>query len=112
MDLALIVVAIAGPAWIPIVIHPGWRQTVRRSGRLMLALGLLTASESVQLVFLFFVNSGLLTLDYSLKFAAVGIPCSVFALITSVIGGVRNSVGISISSLCGILAWLFLITLH
>ena len=106
---ALILVSVI-PAWVPIA----WNhQLWPKLGRPVIAV---TLSALVQLAFVNCVARGLFTLDYSLRFAAVGIPCSVLALVLGSKAkdsvGSRARVSVVVSSWLNLLIWLFLITLH
>jgi len=79
---AVVVLAIAFPAWMPLLWeHRWWPPTNKLSSAFFAALSLFTVSEVLLLVFLYLVDRGLLTLDYSLKFAAIGIPCCMLAFV-------------------------------
>jgi len=56
----------------------------------------------------------LLTLDYSLKLAALGIPCCVLAIALAAAGATGSAAfnGLIISSALNLAMWLFLITFH
>jgi hypothetical protein len=107
--LSALILAFAIPAWMPIVwngqLWPKLRKPVIAA----------TLSALVQLVFVTCVQTlGLFTLDYSLRFAAVGIPCSVLGLVLGSKDSVssRARVSVAVSSWLTLLMWLFLITAH
>ena len=74
----------------------------------------LTLSSLVQFVFIVCVGARLIPLDYSLRFAAVGIPCAVIA-IGFALSREQNFAmprEASIGSTMGLVVWLLLITMH
>jgi hypothetical protein len=73
-----------------------------------------TFAAAVLLLFVVFVSAGFLTLDYSLRFAAAGVPGCILATVLAVTGGIKSpvSIGVIVSSLLDLMIWLFLITLH
>jgi len=107
--LSTLIVLFAIPVWAPIV----WNRQ-----RWLMLKGPLIAVTLSALVQLAFVNGvqtlGLFTLDYSLRFAAVGIPCSLLALALVSKDSVSRSarIGVIGSSLLIFAMWLFLITVH
>jgi len=112
MYMAVVILAMAIPAWVPIMRNHQLWPTLRGSVVLFAALILFTTSEILQLVFLGCVSAGLLTLDYSLTFAQFGIPCCVLALVLPCVTRMKNAVGVGFSSLLSLAAWLFFISLH
>lgn len=102
--LAALIFAFAIPAWVPVIRnHLLWPA-------LRLPVVLFTISEILQFVFLGCVGTGLFTLEYSRKFAAIGIPCCVLSLVS----GIRpaKSAGVIVSSSLSLVGWLFFISLH
>jgi hypothetical protein len=74
----------------------------------------LTISSLLQITFSICLGAGLLMLGYSLRFAAVGAPCCVMALVL-----VRNDpqkareyYRVLLGAILGLFMWLFLVTLH
>ena len=97
------------PAWLPTI----WNRKVWPA--LKVPMIAVTVGVLTQLLFINLVTLGALTLDYSLKFAIVGIPCSGFPLLMLQFSDPRKrfaSAGVVVSSLFTITFWLFLITLH
>ena len=96
------------PAWVPIVWN---RQLWPKLRGPVIAV---TLSALVQLVFVYCVTIGLFTLDYSLRFAAVGIPCGVLGLVLGSKGSVSRGARIAVvlSSSLILAMWLLQITLH
>jgi hypothetical protein len=111
-ELAVFILVFATPAWAPMFPNHQLGSNLRASKALVTALTLFTLSEILPLIFLGCVSTGVVTLDYSLKFACFGIPLCVLALLTALVSGIRNAVGIGISSLLSLSAWLFFIMLH
>jgi hypothetical protein len=106
--LSALILVFAIPAWVPIV----WNR--QRWPKLRRPLIATTLSALVQLAFVNCVQTGLFTLDYSLRFAAAGIPCSILAL---VLGSKSNASSrargtVIVSSSLPLLVRLFLITVH
>lgn len=94
---------------------PTWWSAIRRrplSNGLRRAVAALTLATVVQLVFLALVAQT--RLDYSLGFAAIGVPCSALAAVLALKDNPKSPVAIriSMSSLLMTGMWLFLITLH
>jgi len=107
--LSTLIVLFAIPAWVPIV---GNRQLWPKLKRPLIAV---TFSALVQLAFVNGVQTlRLFTLDYSLRFAAVGIPCSLLALVlvSKDSAGRSARIGVVVSSSLIFAMWLFLITAH
>jgi hypothetical protein len=74
----------------------------------------LTVSSLLQIAFISLVHEDVLTLDYSLKFAALGVPFCVVALVLASRGkpssdGPRRPV---LEASLGLAMWMFLTTLH
>jgi len=71
-------------------------------------------SSLIQLVFIACVGARLITLDYSLRFAAVGVPCVVIAIVFALSKEHELTMprGALIGSSLGLAIWLLLITMH
>jgi hypothetical protein len=74
----------------------------------------LTVSSLLQITFISLVQKQVLTLDYCLKFAALGVPFCVLALVLARRGkqsndGPRRPV---LEAFLGVAMWMFLITFH
>ena len=110
--LTFTIVASALPAWAPILWKRQWWPPRSGFAGLYIALVFLTAGAALQLAFLFFVGSGLLELSYSHAFARVGIPCCMAAAVIAVVAGVKNAVGINVSSFLSLLIRLFVVSVH
>ena len=93
-----------------------WRRVFKlpHSARLIRSGLFLTLSSLVQIVFLVLVSKRILTLDYSLRFAAFGLPLCVLALVLSRLGRQRKDQprGAVVEAILGLLMWMFLITVH
>jgi hypothetical protein len=106
------ILVFAIPAWVPIVPkRPLWPY-LKQSTALTAALTLFSVSEILQLIFVGCVETGVLTLDYSLAFAGIGFTACIVALGTCLGSGIKNAVGIGLSSLLSLAMWLFLVMLH
>lgn len=76
---------------------------------------LLTLSSLVQLIFLVLLERNILTLDYSIKFAILGLPLCVLSI---VLARRRKRTatdlpdGATPGAIAGLAMWMFLITLH
>jgi hypothetical protein len=94
-------------AWRPILMRP------RPAGALKPVL-FLTISSLLQTAFIALVWRQILTLDYSLKFATVGIPCCALAVILARRGKQQNDQprGATVEASIGLAMWMFLITAH
>ncbi len=105
--ISILTLAVAVPAWAQVVLHlKNWK-------KLWLPTVLVTMSLLTAALFETLVNSSALTLDYSLRFAAFGIPLSVAAIIVTLRQRVGDTgFGIPISSALSVVVWLFLTTLH
>jgi hypothetical protein len=109
LDLLLsgVILAFAIPAWAEVV----WKSAPRL--KLWKPLSLVTLSLLEGLLFVNITTVGPLTLDYSLRFAALGIPLSVLAIILSLRRSIDSTgTGVMISSALSLLMWLFLVTAH
>ena len=73
----------------------------------------ITLSGLVQIAFVNGLYRGLFLLDYSLRFAAAGIPCSVLGLSFALRGAAGwTSRLVIVGCSLNLLMWLFFITLH
>lgn len=101
-------VLLSVPALAPIA---RWRTL---SMALRLSIIAFTVGMVLQLVFVVLVATGILTLDYSSRFGAVGLPCSIIALAGGAAGGVRArpALGVITGSILAAGMWVFLETLH
>ena len=94
--------------WQPILLR---RPTSRESFRPVL---LLTLSSLLQVTFILLVGGNVLTLDYSVRFAALGLPLCILAL---VLAGRRKQEpdlprGTVTCVILSLVMWMFLITVH
>jgi hypothetical protein len=94
---------------------PTWWSAIRRgplSDGLRRAVAALTLAAVIQLVFVAAVAQT--RLDYSLGFAAIGVPCCALAAVVALKDNPKSPVAIRIGvgSLLMTGMWLFLITLH
>jgi hypothetical protein len=103
-------------AWLPLLMRSEdfWR-TLRRLPLLAASAVLFTVGALVQALFVLFVDARVLTLDYSLRFAAFGIPCGVLAALgglvaVSTVKG--RAVGVVATSVVNLAVWFFLCILH
>ena len=106
--IAVFILLSAIPAWAPIVRnHQTW-PLFRPS------LVLFAASAVLQLVFVGCVGAGWLLLGHSVRFAEIGIPCCMLAIVLALTSrkGAAKSIGLIVSSSLGLAVWLFFITLH
>ena len=96
------------PSWLPVV------SKRRLSPALWRALVALTFSSLLQMIFNVCVGTGLLTLDHSLRFAAVGSPCCVMALVLARDDPRREREykRVVLGATLGLVMWLIFITLH
>ena len=106
--LSALVCAFAIPAWRPSIKHG------LLSARHRASVIVFTFAAALQLLFVVLVSIRILTLEYSLRFAAAGVPCCVLATVLAITDDVKSpvSIGVIVSSLLGLAMWLFLITLH
>src|SRR5690349_15232742 len=107
--LSAVTIACAALAWVPAIWSNPQSWPLIRAPLICASL-----SSLLQLTFINLVEIGAIPLAYSLRFCAIGIPCSVLA-IGWAISNARKilwSVGILISSLLTIAMWLFLAMLH
>jgi hypothetical protein len=102
---AILILIFTIPAWLPILsISPAlWRARIA-----------FTFSSLLQIAFDVCVGKQVLTLDYSLKFAAVGIPCCVMAVVLARADPTKASAyrRVALGATVGLAMWLFFITLH
>lgn len=104
----LLVICANAPAWYSLI----KKRQLPRSYRISVMF--LTLSALIQLVFIVCVGARLVTLDYSPRFAAVGIPCAVIAIGFS-LNNERNFTiprGALVGSSIGLVIWVLLITMH
>lgn len=95
-------------AWYPILVG-----TPNSSATLRPAI-LLSLSSIVQLTFIVLVGRQLLLLEYSIKFAALGLPLCIWALVSAIRKKLAAPV-LCVTLYCviaGLVMWLFLITVH
>ncbi len=105
--LSALILAFAIPAWTPVV----WETNLWP--KLWKPLSLVTLSLIGELAFVNSITFGPLTLDYSLRFAAVGIPLSILAIVLVLRRSIGPAaVGLVISSVLCLTMWFFLITVH
>jgi len=106
--LTVLVVVFAIPAWVSVVQgHKVWRTVWQ-------PLIALSVSEALQLVFVNGVARGIFRLEHSLRFAAIGVPCSIVALVlcTRYKFASRARIGIVATAWLTLGMWFLLITLH
>jgi hypothetical protein len=110
MDFIFIamVVAISIPALLPVIQDDPLSISHRR------AVMAFAASSLLQIVFLIYIEKQTITLDYSSRFAALGVPCCILALVLKHKDITRQykSGGIMLGAILGLVMWFFLITLH
>jgi hypothetical protein len=82
------------------------------SSQLWKATGAVVFSACLQVVFVIFVDKNLLPLAYSFRFAVVGIPACLLAIIFATRTHGKGRAGATISSSIGLVIWAILITLH
>ena len=94
-------------AWLPIVQRRGLSPPLWR------ALIALTFSSLLQMAFIICVGT-LFTLDYSLRFATVGLPCCVMSLVLARTDAAKAKAyrQIVLGASWGIAIWIVFITLH
>ena len=104
----LFIIIFAAPAWLPII------RNRQLWPKLMQPLIAFSVSGALQLVFVNGVAMKLFLLNYSLRFAAIGVPCGILALVLCARSGASSSarVGVVVSSWLSLAMWLFFITLH
>lgn len=88
---------------------------VRKFSRdLGLSIAFWLVAVLLQLIFIVRAGRGTLTLDYSLRFAAGGIPCEIASLVLAARSNRLNvrPLGLVISASLGIFIWLILVSLH
>jgi hypothetical protein len=105
--LSICVLLFTVPAWKPIIL----RRPISTAS-LGPALSL-TVSSLLQITFICLVQKQVLTLDYSLKFAALGVPFCVWALVLA--RGKRSNDrprGPVLEASLGLAMWILLITIH
>jgi len=82
------------------------------SGQFWKAIGAVAFSAYLQTIFVISVAKDMLTLDYSLRFAIVGIPSCILAIVLAKRGHGDWRPGATISPAIGMIIWAILITLH
>jgi hypothetical protein len=105
--LSVCVLLFTVPAWQPIV---SGRPISMAALRPILTL---TLSSLFQIVLIALVAKQILPLNYSIKFAALGIPLCIFSIVLAEkhTGSDRRR-GTVICSILGLIMWIFLITVH
>jgi hypothetical protein len=103
-----VILAFTVPARLPIISK---RQLSPALWRALIAL---TISSLLQMIFNVCVGTGLLLLENSLRFAAVGAPCCVMALVLAQNDPqkAREYYRVLLGAILGLFMWLFFITLH
>jgi hypothetical protein len=76
------------------------------------AAGAAAFSSCLQAIFVIFVGRNVLTLDSSLRFAIVGVPACILALVWTTRGHGAYRSKVAIGSSMGLVIWGILITLH
>jgi|SRR5271154_574423 len=106
--LSICVLPFTLPAWRPIIL----RQPISTAS--LKPILSLTLSSLLQIAFIVLVEKQILTLTYSLKFAAWGVPFCVLALVLARGGTQPNNPlrGAIIGASLGLVMWMFLITIH
>ncbi|HVZ82708.1 MAG TPA: hypothetical protein VG893_03465 [Terracidiphilus sp.] len=105
--LMIVTFACALPAWIQVLIQGKDRQQA------LIPAALVTLGLLIAILFEYLTTFGSVTLDYSLKFAATGVPPLLFATILArkrQIGS--RAPGIKISVVAGLFVWWSLVTMH
>jgi len=104
----LLVILSSTPAWYSLIKNGQLPRSCRFS------VLFLTLSSLLQLAFIACVGARLITLDYSLRFAAAGIPCAVIAIgfALSKEQKVAAPRGILVGPTLGLVIWLVLVMLH
>jgi hypothetical protein len=82
------------------------------SGQFWKAIGAVAFSACLQIIFVISVARNVLTLEYSLRFAIVGIPTCILAIVLAKRGHGNWRPGATISPAIGMVIWAILITLH
>ena len=105
--LTVVTLSCAIPAWLQMILQKGdWQ-------KLLIPVSLLTASLFVAVIFENLITFGPLTLDYSLRFAALGIPLGIFGIVFALRQNVcRDAPWIWISSGASLVVWGLLVTMH
>jgi hypothetical protein len=111
LNIVLVVIA-----WLPLLMRNEdlWR-TLRRLPLLAASAVLFTVGALVQTLFVLFVDARVLTLEYSLRFAVIGIPCGVLAALGGLVAVstvTRKAVGLVATSMVNLAVWFFLCILH
>ena len=74
----------------------------------------LSLSSLLQVIFIVLVDRNVLTADYSLRFAALGLPLCILALVLASRGKRKRDLarGTVTCIILGLVMWMFLITAH
>src|ERR1700737_4239557 len=106
--LSICVLLFTAPAWKPIIFR---RPISTASLRPALSL---PVSSLLQITFIFLVQKQALTLDYSLKFAVLGVPFCVWTLVLARRAKRSNDGrrGPVLEASLGLAMWMLLITIH
>jgi hypothetical protein len=101
-ELGAVVLAFGIPAWIPVILRADLRSRIWKPA-CFVTLSLLEAA--------WFLN-GRFPLYYSLRFAAVGTPLSIFAIVLVRRTAVSARIWVVITSALSLLVWWLIITAH
>lgn len=107
--LGIIVLGFTVPVWWPTLLG---RRISWPSFKPVL---LLTVSSVIQEAFIILVVTGVLTLDYSFRFALLGLPMCTWSFVTARRTKRTNKDvpnGTVVCTVLGLLMWIFLVTLH
>ncbi|MFZ3213515.1 MAG: hypothetical protein WA188_18580 [Terriglobales bacterium] len=106
--LIAIVVGSAVPAW------PMFSRTSQLESQLRTSLIAFAISELLLLIFLAALCVRFLTLNYSIKFAAVGVPCCILAFALAATRAPRgaDSGAVAVGSALNFVMWVFLCMVH
>jgi len=69
-------------------------------------------SPALQAIFVVSVEKGALTLDYSIRFAAIGVPACILAIVLAIKANDRWRTDVIVTSSIGLFIWAILVTLH
>ena len=69
-------------------------------------------SSGLQAVFVVSVAKNVPTLNYSVRFAAIGVPACILAIVLAIKGNDRWRAGVTMTSSIGLFIWAILVTLH
>jgi hypothetical protein len=110
MSIILIafIVIVSFPAWLPMI--SGYPLSPRHRR----AVTVFTLSSLLQIAFVVGVSKQAVPLDYSTRFAALGVPCCIYALVLKHNDSTRTykSGGIMLGATGGLFLWLFFVTVH